>query len=114
MDRRSRSKICRRSRSPVPTSPSAGWTVRRRTTRLLQIAREVAKLAPNGEAPAQLEQGLAQVQQRIGFQLRDDLLGSLGSLVCGFDDPRQGILNMGAGAVIEVKDAPKLRSASIS
>jgi hypothetical protein len=77
---------------------------------LLNIARTVTQWDPNGEAPVQLEEFLGMVQERLGIDLQTDLFDCLGTLVVGYNDPNQGILNFGSGAVIEVKDAERLRA----
>lgn len=59
----------------------------------------------------ELKSGIAALNQALGIDLRQDLLGALGSLVVTYAAPGEGMMFMGQTLLIEVKDADKLRAA---
>jgi len=71
--------------------------------------RKLAPYAPNPDAEAEFEEALAMLRDRLGVDLRRDLLAHLGSRFIVYDDPRQGVLTLGRGLMLEVKNAPALR-----
>ena len=78
---------------------------------LLRIADQAAALVPDEDVGAQLNQAKQELRTRLGFDLREELLGSLGDVLVAYNDNRQGILSMGAGFVLEVRDAARFRKA---
>ena len=76
---------------------------------LLQVARDGAKMGPP-ELQDQVEEGLGQVKQMLGFDLREDLFDALGDVSCVFTDPDQGFFGTSSGIALRVKDEAKLRS----
>ena len=56
-----------------------------------------------------VEQTMAMVNEKIGFDLKTGLLEPLGNVHTGYADTAQGILGLGAGLVIAVDDADELR-----
>ncbi|MEZ6056809.1 MAG: DUF1559 domain-containing protein [Planctomycetaceae bacterium] len=76
---------------------------------ILEIAHDAEKLIP--EADGEVDAFIAKVREELGMNVRDELIDSLGNIICGYDDNRQGILGMGAGVVIEVKHPERLAKA---
>ena len=74
-----------------------------------ETARTVSERFPP-DAQQELDQLLETAPQQLGFDLRDDLLASLGSVHCVYSDPAGGPLGMGFGVAVSVKDARKLRA----
>ena len=85
---------------------SVDWSKAFDTT--VQIAKDVASLGPP-DAAAQVEGVLAFLPQMLQFDPKEELLDSLGNVVCIYGDPRQTYLGIGAGLAISVKDADQLR-----
>ncbi|MEX0725423.1 MAG: DUF1559 domain-containing protein [Planctomycetaceae bacterium] len=76
---------------------------------ILAVVQDMAVLGPP-EAAAQLDAVPDLINQAVGFDLRNDLLGSLGNVMCLYGDTRQGFLGLGMGVAIEVTDEDKLLS----
>jgi prepilin-type processing-associated H-X9-DG protein len=75
---------------------------------LIRIAAEITNLVNGDNAPpfdAQFE-GL---QRQLGVEIQRELFDSLGDLVVLYGDTRQGVLGLGTGLAISVKDAKTLR-----
>ena len=98
---------------PLPTGLTTFAATRISLAKLydeaLAIVRQVLPLAPNEEAEAEFEEFLAVAEARLGFEIRDDLLAHLGSLMVMYDDPRQGLLSLGQGGLIELSNAEGFR-----
>ena len=71
--------------------------------------KELATLAPPG-ADQELARGLAQVNSAIGFDLREDLFGSMGDVCCVYGDPNQGFFGTGGAIVLKVNDEEKFNT----
>jgi prepilin-type processing-associated H-X9-DG protein len=71
---------------------------------VLTAAYQLARFAPNEDAAAQIDGALNQAKEALGLDVRQDLLAHLGTVLCGYDDSQQGLLNMGAGFVVELKN----------
>ncbi|GAB4136092.1 MAG: hypothetical protein Tsb009_02990 [Planctomycetaceae bacterium] len=78
-------------------------------TQLLSLIKNVAKLGPENAA-VQAEVLIDRIPAIAGFDPKPDLLDALGNVTCLYGDPGQGAFGMGAGVVIQVKDAKKLRN----
>lgn len=76
----------------------AGWKVARRAAAMFQ--------SPSQE---ELTQGWDQFEDRLGFNVRDDLLASLGPVHVVYADPSNAFGGLGVGAAIQVRDAARLR-----
>lgn len=76
---------------------------------LLKLLRDVATLAPP-EFSEKLDEVLEQMPEYLGCDLRNDVLAHLGPVQCAYSDASQGLLGAETGAVIQVKDAAKLRA----
>ncbi len=76
---------------------------------VLTLVRGIAAMGPP-EAGQQVEGMIQQLPQMIGFDLKQDLLDSLGNVHCVYGDKRQGLFGMGVAMAIEVKDADKLKN----
>ena len=74
-----------------------------------KLIKDTAKLGPQ-QAADQAEVIIDQIPALIGFDPATDLFGALGNVSCIYVDPGQAPFGIGAAAVIEVKDAKKLRN----
>ena len=75
----------------------------------LETVQSFVSLLPP-DASRELNEGLDALPQILGFNLRDDLLASLGDIHCVYSDPAGGPLGLGFGGAISVKDAAKLKA----
>jgi hypothetical protein len=75
----------------------------------LQTLESVMKLVAPDELP-KLQEGLKTVNEALGVNLRDDLLGSLGSSALMYNSPSEGIFSLGNAYLVKVKDKKKLQS----
>lgn len=75
---------------------------------LLAIIRSGSRFVPDPDAEAQIDAILKEARTKLGFDIRDDLLSSIGGVACAWNDSRQGILGMGAGSAIQVKDPEQI------
>lgn len=85
---------------------SVDWSKFYETT--TTIARDLAKLGPE-EIAVQVEGGLQNLPDIIGFDPKADLFDPMGNQFCFYSDTRQGMLGLGSGIVIKVDDADTLR-----
>jgi len=74
---------------------------------LLNVAHDFEKLVP--DANGEVDRLIGQAEDEVGMNIRDDFVASLGDIVCVYDDTRQGILGMGAGVVVEVRNPDRCR-----
>ena len=72
------------------------------------VVEVVGKIEPR--AKAEMERGLAQVEQGIGLNLQNDILKSLGDTWRLFDSPSGGGMFTGVTAVVSLKDANTAKS----
>ncbi|MFV0444533.1 MAG: DUF1559 domain-containing protein [Planctomycetaceae bacterium] len=72
--------------------------------RVLSAVRKGARYAPDENAKQQVDDILKQGRDKLGMDVRTDLLEHMGGRVVGYDDSRQGLFNMGAGFLLELKD----------
>jgi hypothetical protein len=75
----------------------------------LEVGRDIAKGVAPG-ADEQIDGALKQVEEKLGFDLRKDLLGSLGTQMVTYNAPGEGFLLFGSGCLWQVKDAKKLQA----
>lgn len=75
---------------------------------IIQVARDVAAMGPP-EAAEQIDNGLQDLAQILGFDPKTDLMDSLGDMLCIFTDPDQGFLGTSSGVACRVKNPQKLR-----
>jgi len=63
------------------------------------------------DASAEIEQGMQQAKQMLGFDIRADLLASLGDVWCVYNSPDEGgFVFSGATATVSIRDKAKLES----
>ncbi len=74
-----------------------------------EILGKVAERVGPPEAMAELEREYTQMQNAIGFQIKEDLIYALGAKHVIYADSANAIAGVGAGLCIEVKDAAKLQ-----
>lgn len=75
---------------------------------LLHIARNGVKLIPEADAEEQFESAIGEIKEKLGFDLKQELVAAAGGVVVGWNDSRQGILSMGSGFALQLKDAKKI------
>jgi hypothetical protein len=102
--------------SELPSLPagSAGfsatsfeWT--RAYDTLLEVGKKIEALFPPAQQ-GQIDAALAQAREKLGLDIRNDLLGPLGHVHCGYSDSNQAPLGLGIGLVVAVDDPAKLRA----
>ncbi len=72
----------------------------------------VEKIEPSAREEA--NEGIAEIQRMLGFDLRDDVLKSLGDSVCVYNSPEEGgLVFTGLTVVVPVKDHAKLSGAHL-
>lgn len=74
-----------------------------------EILYNVAERVGPADAKTELDQGFAQFQAGLGFQIKDDLIDALGTKHVLYADSANAFAGVGAGLCLEVKDAAKLR-----
>lgn len=89
------------------SATSFDWTQAYDT--LLDVAKNVEALLPPSEQ-GQIDAALAEAREKLGFDIRDDLLDPLGHVHCGYSDSNQAPLGLGMGLIVAVDDPDKLRS----
>ncbi len=77
---------------------------------LIRIAAEITDLVNGGNAPP-FDVQFDGLQRQLGVDFQRELFDSLGDLVVLYGDTRQGVLGLGTGLAISVKDAKALREA---
>lgn len=76
---------------------------------VLKTVKDIASLQDPATSE-QIDGGLAQLDQMLGFGLKADLLDPLGHIQCVYSDSGQGPFGFGFGAAVSVDDAEKLRA----
>lgn len=94
---------------PLPTGLTAFTATRFQPESLydevLGAFRKLAALAPPDEQIEQkIDDFLAQARERLGLDIRADLLEHLGDVLVAYNDNQQGLLNMGAGFLVKLDD----------
>ena len=74
---------------------------------ILTVAHDIAKLGPP-DAATEIDGAVAMINRELGFDLRNDLLSSLGNVLCVYGDTRQGFLGLGTGLAIKVNNENKI------
>jgi hypothetical protein len=92
----------------IPADATIAVASRLRPERAMQaILATVEKLRPGSQAG--VTEVLRQMEQSVGFDLRQDLLAALGDRWCLYNSPGEGgLLLTGLTAVVEVRDAKRL------
>jgi hypothetical protein len=75
----------------------------------LQTVEQVMKLIAPDELP-KVQEGIRMVNEATGVNLRDDLLGSLGTTMLMYNSPSEGIFMLGNCYLVKVKDKKKLQA----
>ena len=75
---------------------------------LLTLAEEIEGMGPP-QVEGQVQQGLENIEQILGFSLKEDLFDTLGGVSCLYQDPKQGFMGIGPVVVQKVKDGKTLR-----
>lgn len=75
----------------------------------VNVARDVGKLGGEN-ASSQVESTIDQIPGILGFDPKADLFDALGNVYCLYGDSRGGVLGIDFAAVVQVKDAKKLRT----
>lgn len=89
---------------PDPMTVAAGTIdLSRVYDTVLDTAFKVSAFGPP-DARASIERVLGQVEDELGLNLRRELLGTMGDIVCVYGDPRQGFFGTGGAVVLQVKD----------
>src|SRR5438874_3208742 len=71
---------------------------------------DVLKIA-DPDSAKQVPQFIQQIDQVVGINVRDDLLGSLDTLTMQYSSPSEGIFSLGQVTLIKVRDVKKLQGA---
>lgn len=75
---------------------------------VLKVVRDASSLMPK-DAQDEVEGFIANINNIVGFDVRQDLLDGLGNVSCFYSDTRQGMFGIGVCAVIKVKDQEKVQ-----
>lgn len=73
-------------------------------------AMEAVASVSSDEERKQVQDGVKGLNDRLGVDVRKDLLGSLGSRLILYNAPSEGPMSLGFGAVFEVKDEAKFKA----
>jgi hypothetical protein len=76
----------------------------------IQTIESVMKLAAPNELP-QFQQAIQMIDQVTGVNVRQDVLGSLGTGFATYNSPSEGLFFLGNGYVVQVKDKKRLEGA---
>jgi len=94
--------------APVPRDATVALAARANLDAVLEaVLSAAAKIDPN--AREEIDQGLGEMQEELGINLRDDLLKPLGNVWCLYNSPSEGgLLVTGLTLVVPVKDHQRL------
>jgi len=97
--------------APIPCDANLAIVNRLDLARLIDTALDSArKIDP--QMAADIDRGLKNVNEKLGVDLRNDVLNSLGDVWCAYNSPDEGgLLITGLTAVVQVKDYDRLAAA---
>jgi hypothetical protein len=94
--------------APIPSDATIALAARIDPESVLDTILSVAGTV-DPDAREDIEEGLGEMQEELGFDLRRDLLAPLGDAWCAYNSPGEGgLLITGLTAVIEVEDHARL------
>ncbi|HEV3258052.1 MAG TPA: hypothetical protein VG013_14300 [Gemmataceae bacterium] len=77
---------------------------------LVRAAEDIAAAAAPG-GKTLVRAALRQLDRALGIDVRQDLIGSLGPVTTVFTSPSDGVMSLGLGVAVQVKDAARLEAA---
>jgi hypothetical protein len=96
---------------PMPPDVDGFTALRLDPAALFDSGVELAeRLVPAGQAPS-VKGAVASANEILGLNIREDLLGELGSMVVTYSSPPEGMAFTGQTIVFEVKNAKRLETA---
>jgi len=97
--------------APIPADATLALAARVNAEAIFDtIADMVGRISPRDRQ--QMDEGIAQMEQEFGINLRNDILKAVGDTVCVYNSPHEGgLVFTGLTAVIPVKDHAALSAA---